>query len=247
MKKWLISIMLVPVLMVGGCMLAPKPVEFFQDKVQKFPEPTNKEREVQKQAARLAADKAQQTLIAAVEEGSSITVTVPAAETVALTESVADSVGPPRSPWEGSAKELSIKLDKTIAELDKRLLDFKFDNNENAGKKIEGTGLFSVGYFTMWFLAFGVIVLIWVGLKIYGMVNPIVGLGVNTAGRVGSTILNKGFSELVSGGNKFHNWVETHTSPTLTKEEILELFTSAHKEEQSREVRQVVRNLTRTK
>lgn len=238
--------MLVPALL-GGCMLAPKPVEFFQDKVQKFPEPTNREREVQKQAARLASDKAQQTLIAAVEEGSSIQVTVPAAETVALTESVADSLGPPRSPWEGSAKELSLKLDKTVAELDKRLLEFKFDNNENAGKKIEGTGLFSVGYFTLWGVAILGIFLVILAFKVWGMINPIVGLGVNTAGRVGSTILNKGFSELVSGGNKFHNWVETHTSPTLTKEEILELFTSAHKEEQSREVRAVVRNLTRTK
>lgn len=247
MKKLLISILLVPVLMVGGCMLAPKPVEFFQDKVQKFPEPTNKEREVQKQAARLASDKAQQTLIAAVEEGSSIHVTVPAAETVALTESVADSLGPPRNPWEGSAKDLSLKLDKTVAELDKRLLEFKFDNNENAGKKIEGTGLFSVGYFTLWGVAILGLLLVVVAFKIWGMINPIVGLGVNTAGRVGSTIINKGFSELVAGGNKFSNWVESHSSPTLTKEEILELFTSAHKEEQSRDVREVVRNLTRTK
>jgi hypothetical protein len=66
---------------------------------------------------------------------------------------------------------------------------------------------------------------------------------VNTAGKVSSAILHKGFTEMVSGGEKFKRWVQEHKSETLTKSEIEELFVSAQKEEQSRDVKNVVENL----
>jgi len=246
MKKSLISIMFVPVLF-SGCLLAPKPVEFFQKEVQAVPVATRAQADTEKQAAARAALKAHETWINAIKEGSSSAVTVPAQETAALTEAVTDSLGPPSQPWEGSTVKLVEKVDANIAKLDRKLDKYREDVAPLVGKDIEGTGLFSVGYFTMWFLALAVIALIWVAFKVWGMINPVVGLGVNTAGRVASTVVNKGFSEVVAGGNKFSRWIGEHSAPTLTKDEVLELFTSAHKEEQSREVRQVVRNLTDTK
>ncbi|WP_196301940.1 hypothetical protein, partial [Streptococcus pneumoniae] len=75
------------------------------------------------------------------------TVILPAGETAILSEAVADSVGPPLKPSNDPAPVLADKLSHTIAVLDKRLEQFKEDNNENAGKKIEGTGLLQIPYF----------------------------------------------------------------------------------------------------
>jgi len=233
-------------LMLTGCsVLMPGKREFFQDKVKKFPELTQREKETQRLAAQWAAERARRTYEAAISNRAPVSVTKPAAEAAALTRSVSGSLGPPGSIWLYDADALARSLDRAVAHLNDRLDDFKDSNNENAGKKIEGTGLFSIGYFSMWGGIILLILLVWFGLKLYGMVNPVVGLGVNTAGRVASTVVSRGLSEVVKGGRKFEQWVSEHKAQDISKEEIIELFRAAQKEEQSHDVRKVVSELVR--
>jgi len=126
-----------------------------------------------------------------------------------------------------------------------RIDEFKQDNNSNAGKKIGGTGRFQVGYFLMWFWMLGVAALVFVALKIYGLVNPAVGLGLNFAGRVPSTLLRRGFQELSEGGEWFKQKIENYAEPSLTKEEVLTLFRSMQGTAQSRDVQALVQKITK--
>jgi len=227
-----------------GCgTLLPGRVEFFQKKVKPVPEATSAAKDTERQAAARAALKAHETWLNAVKEGSSSAVTVPAQETAALTEAVTDSLGPPSKPWEGTTTALVEKVDRDIAKLNRKLDDYREKIEPLEGKKIEGTGFFSIGFFTMWGVILLVLFLGWTALKVYGIMNPAVGLGVRTAGKVSSAILHRGFTELVEGGEKFRTWVRKHPTETLTKAEIEELFVSAQKEEQSRDVKNVVENL----
>lgn len=233
-------------LSLTGCSaILPKKVEFFQDKVKLVPEAKASERETLRQTAKLAAQKADETLHAALTEGASTNVVNPAKDTAILAGSVSTFVGPPSNPSTLPADQLSQKLDSAVAALTKRMDSFKADNNENAGKKIEGTGLFQIGYFSMWFLVLGVVALIGVGLKIYGMVNPVVGIGVNTVGRVSSAVLKKGVAELAQGGEWFKEYVEEQGKELLSKKEVMDLFSRAHVEAQSRDVQTLVEGLTK--
>lgn len=247
-KPKTLAILLATNLMLSGCsFLLPKKVEFFQDKVKAFPEAKAGEREIQRQTAFRAEEKAKETLSAALATDADATVVKPATETVDLTDAVSTSLGPPSSPARESksSEALAADLREAVAALNKRVESFKADNNENAGKKIEGTGFFQIGYFSMWLLIFGGLVIVWFGLKVYGMVNPVVGLGVNTVGRVGSTILRRGLSEIAEGGEAFKAYVESHTQAALTKDEIKDLFLRAQKENQSRDVQEIVAKLTK--
>jgi len=227
-----------------GCgTLLPQRVEFFQKKVKPVPEVTASAKDTERQAAARAALKAQETYINAIKEGSSSAVVLPAQETVVLTEAVTDSLGPPTKPWDGSTLALAEKVDKNLAKINEKLDDYRASVQPLEGKKIENTGLFSIGYFTMWGVILLVLFLGWTALKIYGIMNPVVGMGVNTAGRVASGVLHTGFRQMVAGGEKFKQWVGQHEADTLTKEEVLELFTSAQKEKQSEDVQNVVKNL----
>jgi hypothetical protein len=245
MKNIVHILLLAATLAFSGCgVLMPKNVELFQDKVRAVPEAKESERETQRQAAALAAIRAQDTLVAAVAECSSTNVTTPAEDTAVLTKAVSLSVGPPLRPSSATAPDLAQKLETSVAALNRRLDDFKKENNENAGKKIEGTGLFQVRYFTMWagIMAFGAVV--WFALKVYGMVNPIVGLGTNVFGRVSSTLLKRGVTELSEGGEWFKEYLKEEKSDLLSKSEVLELFRRAHVEAQSRDVQTLIEKLT---
>ena len=144
MKRLFALLALSSVLFTGCSSLIPKQVEFFQDKVERFPVAKSSEKEIQRQAAQKAAEQARETLKAALIDGSTVAVVKPADETVKLTDSVSRSLGPPVSPSKLPADELSQKLDHAVAKLNQRLDDFKADNDKNAGKKIEDTGLFKV-------------------------------------------------------------------------------------------------------
>lgn len=231
--------------MLSGCgVLLPKRVEFFQDKVQTFPEARESEKETQRQAARLAEVKATETLTAALTTAADPTVIAPATDTALLTGAVSDSLGPPATPATKPAKQVALDLNKATAKQNSRVEDFKKDNNENAGKKIEGTGLFSIGYFTMWggILAAGAI--IWFGLKIYGTVNPIVGIGTNVVGRVSSAMLKKGLTEITEGGEWFKEAISEAKQETFSKDEVKALFQRWHAEAQSRDTQKLIEQLT---
>ena len=245
MKKILSALVLAGFLATSGCsLLLPKKVELFQDKVKAVPEQKASEKETLRQAAKMASERAKQTQAAALSEGASTNVISPAGETVALTESVSVAVGPPAHPSQLTAEQLAVKLDSAVAALSKRLDSFKASNNENAGKKIEGTGFFQIGYFSMWAIILGFLALIAVGLKIYGMVNPVVGVGTNIFGRVSSTLLKKGVSELTEGGEWFKEYIHEAKDGVLSKEHILDLFNRAHVEAQSRDTQAIVEKLT---
>lgn len=235
-------------LMLSGCsFLLPKKVEFFQDKVKAFPEAKAGEREVQRQAAFRAEEKAKETLSAALATDADVTVVKPAAETVDLTDAVSTSLGPPNKPASKSqsSESLARELRSSVAALNKRIDSFKTDNNENAGKKIEGTGFFQIGYFSMWAIAIGGLVLLWVALKVYGMVNPVVGLGVNTVGRVSSTFLRRGVTELSEGGEAFKQYLASSGLEEAVQDKVRDLFSRAHKEAQSRDTQDIVAKITK--
>lgn len=232
------------VLLLAGCStFVPKRVEFFQDKVAQMPEPTAREREVQKQTAQRAYERAQQTYTAALTNHCVPAVTIPAEDTVILTRSVSTSLGPPVSPATEPSKELAARLDSVVAKLDRRLEDFREDNDKNTGKKIEGTGVFTVPYF-VW--VGGALALAFIGFQVLKLVltvaaaaNPGAGLalgGLTVAGNVAA----KGIAQIVKGGQNFKDWVGKNVDDSKLKEQLIEAFRAAHQQAQDTDVQHLV-------
>lgn len=233
-----------------GCGLIPKKVELFQDKVQKFPVAKPREKELQRQTAQRAEEKAQETLEAAIAEESSPAVIVPATETALLTDVVSESLGPPTRPAPESktSDSLAQELRASIAALNKRLDDFKEDNNENAGKKIEGTGLFQVSYFLWIGLVIGGLWLAKTVLTVIANVaaagSPPVAIGLKAA-NVGGKLLSRGFSQLIKAGESFKDVVKAEVKDADLQKKILDAFQSSHRKEQDSDVQAVIKELTK--
>jgi len=235
-------------LLLAGCgTLIPKPVELFQKKVKEFPEPKAKEVEVQRQAAALAADKAEETLYYAAKENASTNVVVPAKDTAELTRSVSTSLGPPAKPWTGDVNTLASKVDSDVAALNHRIDSFKNRNDELAGKKIEDTGLVKVPYIVWLGCAVLLFILLlvgltigWTALKVYGMSNPLVGLATSGV----ESVASKGFRQVVAGAESFKEAVSQKYGPEIAGE-IKELFRSHQKQAQDRDVQNTVDSLTK--
>lgn len=252
MKLLLPSALLLCVSLISGCgTLFPKRVEFFQDKVKTFPEPREKEKEIQRQTAARAAEVSLETLISAVGENASTNVTAPAKDAAVLSGAVARSLGPPEKKSEDKADVLAARLDASIAKLNSRLDDFKKDVNENAGKKIEGTGLFSVPYFVwiglvlvMVFIGFIILAVLWSVFKIYATSNPPLQIGVSAV-QAGAGFLKKAVSEIAKGGEAFKQRLETEVNDPAVTKKVLELFRIEHERKQSAEVQSLVKALTR--
>lgn len=251
MKKCLA--LLLSLTLLTGCLgtLVPKKVEFLQDKVALVPEPTSREKELQKQVAQRAHEKAQETYVAALTNHCVPQVVSPAADTVILTESVSRSVGPPVSPASVTkpARDLAAELDTAIAKLDRRLDEFKEDNNHNAGKKIEGTGLFQIPYF-VWllicaalaFLALLFIGFLWTAVKLYSLSNPPVALGLNAI-QTGAGFAKRALSEVIKGGQEFKQAVQDRFDDPETQAEILELFRLHQERSQSVDTQNLIKEL----
>jgi hypothetical protein len=249
MKKMLL------ILIVGlfsGCgTLIPKRVELFQDKVQKFPEPRSSEIETQRRAADLAERKARETYDAAIVSGATTNVVQPAAETVALTGAVSDSLGPPKKPADETGQEVAAELRHAIAKLNGRIDDFKQGNDENAGKKIENTGLISVPYF-LWVALVGVFIFVglivagvlWTFLKMYAVSNPPVQLGVSAV-QMGANFLKRALGEVTKGGEAFKAQLAKTVEDPALQEKIKELFRVSQERAQSGDVQEIIKALTR--
>jgi hypothetical protein len=157
-------------------------------------------------------------------------------------------VGPPEKPATISSEALAVKLETAVAKLDTRIEEFKKDNNENSGKKIEGTGVFQFSYIG-WvggILAI-LFVLFFVGkllLSAAAMVNPGAAVGLNVVNGIGA-IASKGFSQLVKGGEEFKTWVEKEVQDTGLKEKILDGFRTAQMRAQDQDVQNVVMAVTK--
>ncbi len=233
-------------LLTAGCMsLVPKKVEFLQDKVHKFPEATAKQVEYQKQAAWLAKEKADETLGAALMEGSSTNVMTPAQNTAKLTDIVATSLGPPVKAATDTDQTVA-NLRAAIAKLEKKIDSFKRDNDENAGKKIEGTGALQIPYFAYVGVIALVIFVLWhlgkLALTIASAANPgaAVGLGVMS---VTGDLAGRGVTQLVKGGKKFIEGLGSVVEDPAVKQKIADLFVASHKQAQDSDVKAVVDRL----
>lgn len=254
MKRYLPSVALIAALAVfAGCgTLIPKKVELFQDKVAEFPESKPKEAEVQRQAAFRAHEKAREALDAAFDTQASPSVIVPVQEVENLTGAVSESLGPPVKPAPAtvSSDALATELRTAIAKLNQRLDDFKQENNANAGKKIEGTGLFQVPYF-VWLggallLGFiGVIVLgvLWTFLKMFAMTNPPAQLGVQAV-QLGTGFVKRALSEVAAGGEQFKNKLTQAVTDPQLQIKIQELFRDEHMKAQSRDTQLLLQAMT---
>jgi len=247
MKKMLLVSLLVASVFLAGCgSLIPKRVELFQDKVKKFPVATQAQKEVQRQAAQRAKEKANEVLIAAVAEKASPFVISPATETVVLTDAVADVVGPPAKRPTVDSVTLADEVRKTLATQAKKVDSFKEDSNENVGKKIEGTGLVQVPYFA-WLGGFLVVVFVgWhlakLALTAASAANPGALVGVGAMNATSATVA-KGMVQLVTGGQQFLKWANEELDDPILRQKVVDAFTVSHKQAQDQDVKSVVDSL----
>lgn len=244
MKKLLLTLPLLAIL--AGCgTLIPKRVELFQRKVKAVPEVSADAREYQRQAADFVARKTDETRIAAITEGASSNVVSTASDAHIVAEALSLSLGPPEDQWKREAERLATKLREQQAEFNDELAKYAARVDKDEGKKIEGTGLIRVPYFVWIGCIALVIFLAWTALKIYGSINPIVGLGTNTAGRIGSRLLSRGFSEVVEAGESFKEFVAKSELSDTVREQVLDLFRRAHEKEQSRDTQELIKTVTK--
>ncbi len=136
------------VLSTGCASFIPKPVEYFQQEVKAVPEYSTKDNETLRQTAKLAAVKAAETERAALATASAPEVISPAQDTVKLTDAVSDRLGVPEKAWTGDIAILLKRMDAQNARYQTALDTYRTEVRELAGKKVEGTGLFQIGYFT---------------------------------------------------------------------------------------------------
>lgn len=239
--------------MLTGCgTMIPKKVEFGQDKVQKFPEAKQRELEVQKQAARMTAERADETLVQALAAGAPEAVLKPATDTAVLADAVSESVGPPKSPApvDKEARQMAADLRTSMAKLALRVNEFKAESNENVGKKIEGTGFLQIPYF-VYLLIVGAMVfvglvvggILWTIFKMYAASNPPVQLGMNAV-QLGAGFLKRALKETVEGGEKFKQEVLKHVADPALQAKVKEVFRIEQERTQSRDTQEVVKAMT---
>jgi len=245
MKKILQAILVV-FLATGCSSLFPKTVEFGQDKVEKFPSHPKQQLEAERQATALATEKAREAETIATIDNS--TASQPAGEAADLSESVARSLGPPSDPWSGEVKKLTERLDRLTSKYNGLLANFQKDNDENAGKKIEGTGFLQVPYFLWLGIVVGVVMILWIILKTVANVaaaaNPGVAVGLRAA-QVGGRVLSRGFSQVLKGGEAFKDWLKKEVPDEALKTKILEAFKQHHTQAQDEDVQNLVKDLTK--
>jgi len=250
MKSRLVILLLALSLLAGCGTLFPKRVEFGQDKVEKFPVRKPAEEETLRQAAQRAKEDAARTLRAALAEQSTPAVVEPATSTARLTDSVSLTLGPPVHRSEDPSDELARKLELAIAKLNHRIDNFKADNDQNVGHKIEGTGWLSVPYF-VWiggvavvgFIGLIVLGVAWTALKMFALSNPPLALGLNAVqlGARGATSLA---GQLLKGGEQFKERLSREVSDPALLEKVKEIFRSEHEKAQSPESQVLVKHLT---
>lgn len=251
MHKLILAALVAGMLVTAGCgTLIPKRVEFFQDKVQKFPDESAGYREAQRRAAALAETRVQQILEGAIEEDCSTNITAKAEDARRLTGAVADSLGNPLKPAT-DADTAADALRKAMARLDKKIESFKQTNDDNVGKKIEGTGLFSIPYF-VWLgivivLVFAGLViagLIWTALKVYATSNPPLALGLNAV-QAGGNFAKKALTQLIKGGEDFKEQVAKEIADPALLAKVNQLFNVHQRMSQDQDVQVVVKELTK--
>lgn len=239
-----LSILLSSLILLSGCSLIPKSVEFGQDKVRKFPAHPTAQLEHERQAVKLAAEKAREAELEATLDGSAAA--EPAGDAAELSEAVGRSLGPPSSPWTAEISALTLRLDAQTAKYNALLAKFKTGNDENAGKKIEGSGFLQIPYFIYLGGVLAVGWIIWMVLKTISnaaaAANPGVAVGLKVA-QVGGKVLSRGFSQLIKGGQQFKEKIEEQIEDPAVREKVLDTFRAAHQINQDSDVQTLIQKL----
>lgn len=233
-------------LMLTGCGLIPKKVEFGQDKVKAVPVESVRQEEFERKAVALAGAKARVAEQIATVDGSQAA--TPAAEAAELSEAVSRSLGPPAKPWEGEVLELVTRLDREVAKLNKRLDNYREDVAPNVGKKIEGTGWFQISYIKWLGILFGcavvAIVLGKTGLRLVSLMYPQVGIGLNAVSAT-ADLVRKGFSSVVQAGEEFKSGLDKVVEDPQVAQAVKDLFRSVQMGNQDRDVQDLIRTITK--
>lgn len=243
--KGLVGTVALAALLAGCGTLIPKKVEFFQSKVQALPEKPDTQVELEKEVAYAATLTARLTTEAAVSNHSPVSVIAPAKATETLTSAVSVSLGPPKSvPAIDTATNLAVKLVEKSGSLDAKVEKYADKIAPLVGKKIEGTGFIRIPYFLYIGIVIAIVFVIWTGLKIYGAANPIVGLGTNIVGRVGSKTVSLAASELAKGGELFKEELAKSGIEQAVTAKVETLFRHSQERAQSETTKEVVKTLT---
>lgn len=198
-------------ILTTSCGLLPKTVEYGQSKVKAAPVKRPETIEAEKQGAEFVHREVVAARDAALASGASTNVLNPLSEARIASEGLSYSLGSPANRWERSGDELSARLGRLENKLDIALDDYRKAQAPLVGKKIEGTGIFQLGYFTNLALIAGFLFLVSIGLKLWGMFNPVVGAGVaglSSVGRMSVGTLKNGFEQVVKGVEGFKESVE---------------------------------------
>lgn len=126
--------------------------------------------------------------------------------------------------------------------------DYRDDVRKNEGKKIEGSGWFSMNYFMYAGLVIGglftLFVIIRIAWSIFVNSYPGVGVGLNLLKLPGKAAA-KGLSEVLEGGEYFKGLLkEEKELEEQVKEKILDMFKRAQVEKQSRDTQSVIKRIT---
>lgn len=239
------ALLILPLILLSGCAILPKPVEYFQDRVRPVPERGEPSEESLRQAARLAADRAAETERAALTTEAAPEVLVPARDTVVLTGTVSERLGPPAAPWRGEIEALVARMDAQEARYQRDLSTYRAQVQENVGKPIEGTGAIQIGYFTHLLILAAICAVAWMIVRIIAIFNAPVAVGLKTV-EGGSRFLGRALAEVVEAGQDFKTRLRKRLAdqPDLA-ESIIDDFREAHRTSQSRDVQRTVVGLKR--
>lgn len=227
---------------LSGCgLLRPKNAELFQKKVPSYPQPSPKLEETQKQAAEFVVE----TLRAAqLDLREPVTNVIQLQEKVApkidagvyVAEPLSLSLGPPSQPWR-SLQDMSNGVEVLRRELGKYqqdLRDLEVKLSALEGKKIEGTGLVRVSYWTVFGGGLVLLLVIVVMLRL-ALMGTGIGLSVVPAKVVAE--------QVITGGLTFLETLRKLPDKALTKSRVEELFKAAQKSQQDEKVRAAVRKI----
>jgi len=244
LKKPFISLSL-PVLIIlltSGC-ITPKNVEFFQKKVPTPLDTKNIQEDIRLLSwnIRNYVDQLNTQLVSLsqnVTNEVTLTNVVKVQKTVTnlvqLSHALLVITGPPKSlNVKGNAVEIVRYTLRDYRKYLDKLHKQQLELAELQGKKIEGTGLIQMSYFTYLFLVFVGLVFIYVIFRVLYLIffQPYL------SGLQVIRHLEKALSEVIHGGEVFKDKLEQIIQDRQLKQQIREIFKESHKEVQSEDTR----------
>lgn len=245
MRTVALALATLSLLLSPGCGLLPKRVEYFQRKVEAVPEKTERASETERQAAAFIATTAREVELLAVREQTSTNMQEAAGEVVTVAQALSTSLGPPAEPWDHPATPLALKLAHAGNKLDRAVEDYRQDVAPDVGKKIEGTGVIQLGYFTnLLFIGGGLLALWVVGKIVLSIYAPGVSGVVGQVAKVPLSTLKGLAEQTVKGVEGFKAQLGSLGLESKLEASIRSLLRSELEKKQDQQVQKVARELT---